>query len=399
LTERIEILDVVRGMALFGIIASNMRAFNGPMAAYFDHSLMWQGGADRVAQGFIDLFISGKFITLFSFLFGIGFAIQMDRAAARGLESQRFYLRRAAALVMFGLIHMFFIWWGDILFVYGSMAFLLYLFRKRSEKAVLAWSAALYAWPWVVSTAVLAASLAGMKTPSPPIPNAAELQRLINVYANGSYGQIFMERLTDNGTGAVFTVFYAPRLLGIFLFGMWVWRRGIVRSLAEQGGLLRRCRAWGLAAGLVLNAGMVAIAEIWHPDPAGTTPISWFNAMLSGVALPALSLGYASTLALAFQREAWRRWLRPFGAVGRTALTNYLMQSVLCTALYYGYGFGLYGKVGPLLGLAPTVAIYGAQVAMSTWWTRRFTYGPMEWIWRTLTYGRLSPARMAAVQG
>jgi uncharacterized protein len=133
---------------------------------------------------------------------------------------------------------------------------------------------------------------------------------------------------------------------------------------------------------------MVAIAEIWHPNPVKPGLLAYAHGIVAGVGMPALSLAYASTVALLFLRPEWVPRLRPFAAVGRTALSNYLMQTVICTTLYYGYGFGLYGSVGPLLGLVPTVVIYSAQVLMSVWWTRRFAYGPMEWIWRTLTYGR-----------
>jgi uncharacterized protein len=145
----------------------------------------------------------------------------------------------------------------------------------------------------------------------------------------------------------------------------------------------------GLAIGLSLNLLTVAIAEIWHPNPAHPTVVAFLHGFIASLAFPALSLFYASTIARLCQRKEWIPRLRPFRAVGRTALTNYLMQSIICTTLYYGYGFGLYGKVGPLPGLLITILIYTAQMAISVWWMRRFSYGPMEWLWRILTYGRL----------
>lgn len=392
LTERIQLLDVLRGMALFGIVASNMRAFNGPMAAYLDHSLMWQEPANRIAQAFVDLFISGKFITLFSFLFGLGFAVQMDRASARGLAKQTFYLRRLGVLLLMGLAHMFLVWWGDILTAYALMGFLLFLFRRRSQKTILWWAAGLYCWPWIVIGAFLAVVTAGVSVPAPAPTTNAELQRLIAVYSTGTYAQIFQERLKDVAAAFTFIVFYTPRLLGIFLFGMWVWREGIVRDIGTYAPLLQRGLRWGLVLGLSMNALMVAIQEIWHPDPFLPTPLGFFHQIVAGIALPALSLFYACALALLWRQDRWQRRLQPFSAIGRTALTNYLLQSLVCTTLYYGYGFGLYGSVGPLPGLAVSVAIYAAQVLASVWWVRRFAYGPMEWLWRTLTYGRLDRA-------
>ncbi len=149
--ERIDALDVLRGAALLGILTANMRGFTGPFAAYFDHSLMWTDPVSRAAQGFVDLFVSGKFITLFAFMFGIGFAIQMERAQARGLESIRFYINRLTALLLFGVVHSVFIWWGDILLPYAVMGFGLLLFREKPQATVLRWAITLYVYPTAVA--------------------------------------------------------------------------------------------------------------------------------------------------------------------------------------------------------------------------------------------------------
>lgn len=398
-TERIELLDILRGTALFGIIAANMRAFNSPMATYFDHSVMWTGIADKIAQGFIDLFISGKFITLFSFLFGIGFAVQMDRASARGVSPRSFYLRRLTVLLLIGLAHAFLLWWGDILAPYALMGFLLYLFRNRSQKTVLIWSAALYCWPLLTFGGMLAAVSAGVPIPMPPRATTETLQRVIEIYAHGSYAQILQERLQEMVFNVFGIFFFYPRVLGIFLFGLWFWRTGMIHNLAAHAALLKRCVAWGLAIGLAGNAAFVAISEIYHPDPMAPTGLSYLLNVLGSFAIPALSLAYAATLALLFGDPAWQARLRPFATVGRAALTNYLLQTVICTTIFNSWGFSLYGKVGPPLGLVLTVVIYVAQIPLSIWWLRRHTFGPMEWVWRVLTYGR-SPVRgMAASSG
>ena len=395
-SERIELLDILRGAALFGIIAANMRAFNSPMATYFDHSVMWTGVADRIAQGFIDLFISGKFITLFSFLFGIGFAVQMERASARGVSPRSFYLRRLTVLLLMGLAHAFLLWWGDILAPYALMGFLLYLFRNRSQKTVLIWSAALYCWPLLTFGGMLAAVSAGVPIPMPPRATPETLQRVVEIYAHGSYAQIFQERLHEMAFNAVGIVFFYPRVLGIFLFGLWFWRTGIIHNIAAHTALLKRCVAWGLAIGLAGNAAFVAISEIYHPDPMAPSGLSYLLNVLGSVGIPALSLAYASTVALLFCDPVWQSRLRPFAAVGRTALTNYLLQTVICTTIFNTWGFSLYGTFGPPAGLALTVVIYAAQIPLSIWWLRRHTYGPMEWVWRVLTYGRSSVREIPA---
>jgi uncharacterized protein len=396
LTERVHLLDVLRGMALFGIIASNMRAFNGPIDAYLDSSLMWQELENRIAQAFIDIFISSKFITLFSLLFGIGFAVQMERADACGLTKPTFYLRRLAVLLLLGVAHMYLLWWGDILTAYALMGFLLFLFRRKSQRQLLWWSAGLYCWPYILIAAFLAVSLAGAQVPPAPTATSEELQRVITVYSTGTYGEIFQERLKDSFIASAFLLFFSPHFLGIFVFGMWLWRTGMVRNVAAHIPTLRRCLWWGLFLGLSLNAVSVAIQEIGRPN--SVAPLGLFKELLAGLAIPALSLFYACGLALLFQREEWRRRLQPFSAMGRTALTNYLLQTVIATTLFYSHGFGLFGQVGPLAGLGVSILIYAFQVVASVAWMRRFSFGPVEWLWRTLTYGR-PPGTSAAGGG
>ena len=385
--ERIEVLDALRGAALFGIIAANMRGFSGPLAAYFDHTLMWTDPVSRVAQAFVDIFIQGKFITLFAFMFGIGFAIQMERADLSGVTSRLFYVRRLAILLLFGILHFILIWWGDILAPYAVLGFALMLFRKRSQKALLRWSIVLFLYPLLLGTLLFTLHSAGVQIPAPPPTTPEELQRIIGVYASGSYGDIVRQNLKELPFMAFGLIFFYPRVLGVFLFGLWVWRQGIVRDLPTKTALLRRCQKHGLWIGLLFNAIAVALNERFHPNPMAPGPVILaINAALT-IGVPAGSLFYATTVALLWEQLRWRERLRPFAAVGRMALTNYLLQSIVCTALFYSWGLKLYGRVNPLVGLVPTVVIYGVQVLLSVWWFRRFAMGPMEWLWRRLTYG------------
>jgi uncharacterized protein len=384
--ERIGVLDALRGAALFGIIAANMRGFSGPLAAYFDHTLMWTDATSRVAQAFVDLFVQGKFITLFAFMFGIGFAIQMERADTSG-ASRTFYVRRLAVLFLFGALHSVFIWWGDILAPYALMGFVLMLFRKRSQAALLRWSAALYVYPLALASLRLGLHLAGVPIPAPPATTPEELQQIIGVYAVGTYAEILGQNLKELPFMVFGLIFFYPRVLGIFLFGLWAWRQDIIRELPSKTGLLRRCQKHGLWIGLLFNSIAVALNETFHPDPIAPTLVGLAVGLALTIGVPAGSLFYASTVALLWEKVQWRARLRPFVAVGRMALSNYLLQSLVCTTLYYSWGFGLYGRVNPLLGFVPTVAVYTAQVALSVWWLRHFTSGPMEWLWRRLTYG------------
>jgi uncharacterized protein len=391
-SERIEFLDVLRGAALFGILTSNMRAFNGPLAAYFDHSLMWTGTVDKIVQGFIDLFVTGKFITLFAFLFGIGFAMQMDRSAARGVDPRNFYRRRLTVLLAFGLVHMFFIWWGDILAPYALVGFVLFLFRNSSRKKILVCAAIAFWWPMILSGLMTVAQMMGAKIPMPPPATQVELQRVIQVYSTGSYADILQQHLKEIAFSGMGLIFYYPRVLGLFLIGLAVWRAGIIGTLVERTESLRRWALIGFTVGLLGNGLVVALREIYHPDPMAPSLLNLLIGTADSIGVPALSLGYASTLALLFLRPEWRSRLHPFGAIGRMALTNYLLQSVICSMIFNSYGLGLYGTMNPLTGLGLTVLIYGLQVPFSVWWLRRYEYGPMEWLWRKLTYGVMRPA-------
>ena len=385
--ERIEVLDALRGAALFGIIAANMRGFSGPLAAYFDHTLMWTDAVSRVAQAFVDIFIQGKFITLFAFMFGIGFAIQMERADRSGVTSRMFYVRRLAILLLFGILHFILIWWGDILAPYAILGFALMLFRNRSQKALLRWSALLVLYPLILATLLLALHSAGVEIPEPPPTTSEELQRIIGVYASGTYGEIVMQNLKELGFMAFGLIFFYPRVLGVFLFGLWVWRAGIIRELPSKTALLRRCQKYGLWIGLLFNAIAVGINEVFHPDPLTPSALGLLVNAAFTIGVPAGSLFYATTVALLWEKLQWRARLRPFAAVGKMALTNYLLQSIVCTTLFYSWGLALYGRVNPLIGFVPTVLIYIVQVIFSVWWLRRFAMGPMEWLWRRLTYG------------
>src|SRR5277367_5419765 len=182
LSERILFIDILRGMALFGILAANMRAFVAPLDAYGDIGVLFHSRADVLAQAFIDLFFQGKFISIFSFLFGLGFAIQLSRAETRGVRFLSFYPRRLLALALFGIIHGIFIWAGDILLTYAFSGAILLLFRNRQQKTLLWWAGSLFALPIVGSTVFLTLYLRGFRRPwmEPKPPDVNKLYPIIH---------------------------------------------------------------------------------------------------------------------------------------------------------------------------------------------------------------------------
>ena len=387
LAERILFIDVLRGMALFGILAANMRAFFAPLDVYMRIGVLYHGRADVVAQFFIDALIQGKFISIFSFLFGMGFAMQMSRAEARGVRFLGFYPRRLLALALFGLIHGLLIWAGDILLTYALSGAILLLFRKRQQKTLLWWAGGLFSLPIVVSPVFLALYFSRFRRPW-MVPKPTDMKKIygiINIYAHGTVRQIMAQNWVE-WKRELPTQFFAIYATALFLLGMWVWRAGIVQRLEEYRPVLKRVCAWCIPIGLIINIYGSAVRAVIPPDK-----VSLWNWSANVLWLPGshiLSAGYVSGLALLFMHEDWRRRLLPFAAVGRMALTDYLMQSVVCTLFIYHYTTGLYGRIGPAIGLVPTVILYWAQVVFSNWWLNRYRFGPMEWLWRGMTYGK-----------
>lgn len=390
--ERILYIDILRGMALFGILAANLRGFNAPESVYGNIRILFHGRADVIAQAFIDIFIQGKFITLFSFLFGLGFAIQLTRAEARGAKFMSFYPRRLAALAVFGLIHGILIWWGDILLTYALAGGLLLFFRNRSQKTLLGWAGPIFLLPILIVSGVYIAGLLGhgpASRESKP-PDLTRIQSVVAIYAHGTVPQILRENLVQ-WKGSLPALGFALYALFLFLLGLWVWRSGMIERLADYKPLLKRVCAWCIPIGVAGNT-FVALSYL-RPFSPRPTLIGFFANVLDFPVAHILSAGYAAGLALLIQNDAWRKRLTVFAAVGRMALTNYLTESIVCTLLFYNYTTGWFGRVGPALDLIPTFALYGAQVVFSNWWLGRYRFGPMEWVWRGMTYGKLPAMR------
>ncbi len=397
-TERILYIDILRGMALFGILAANMRGFSAPSDLYGNIRPLFHGTADVWTQNFIDVFIQGKFVTLFSFLFGLGFAVQMTRAEARGAKFMGFYPRRLLALAAFGLIHGILIWWGDILFTYSVAGALLLIFRKGSQKLLWRVALGIFLAPLLVFSILGILGTRGIGPlghlggEGPSVLSKAG--PMIVIYAHGTVRQIMHENWLQWRNDGLPSTFFAMYALCLFLAGMWVYRSGIIERLDQYKPLMKRICAICIPLGVAANIGVVFAQN----HPKGAHPIFW-GFIGNGLDLPAahlLSLGYASGLAVLIQSPAWLRRLKPFSAVGRMALTDYLTQSVVCTVFYCNYTTGLYGTVGPAWGMVGTVVLYGSQVVFSNWWLTKFRFGPMEWLWRGLTYGKLPAMRRTA---
>jgi len=394
--ERVQTIDILRGLALFGIIAANMRGFAGPAAAYLATSIMWPLPADLLAQAAIDVFVQGKFITIFSLLFGAGFAVQASRAAARDGRFAGPYTRRLLVLAVIGLAHGLLIWWGDILLPYAAIGFLLFFFRRRKDKTILIWAIVAYVTPLVIMTGFVAVqAIAGPIFPMPPAPTPESLQGVVRIYRDGTWAAITAQRAREAvGHNWGFVGLFFPNLLGVFLFGLLAWRRRLFEP--SEGALAgyRKVMWYGLTIGVLGNAAAVALRWALQINPMVPTPAAVVMFVVQQVGAAALSAGYVSAVILLARSPRWQPRLAPFAAVGRTALSNYLFQSIVGTLLFYRYGLGFYGRFGPAVFLIPTVVIYALETVLSEWWLARFRFGPVEWLWRSATYGAWQPLRL-----
>ena len=396
--ERIVILDVLRGFALLGILAVNL-----PGAASSGYA--WAAGLqpfpawwDRGAEWIVDTFFSGKFNSIFSFLFGLGFTIQMTRAAERGGAVAPVYLRRIAILFVLGIAHTLLVWNGDVLHMYALLGLVLLAVRRVSDRTVFA-------------LIVVALLLPGIRSAysaitEEPWPIAREqmlprYQEETRIYQSGTYAEQVALRYRQNVEGYGFitqlrgvAMFYFS-LLVTMLLGFYVGRRRIIQDLSQHAAWIKRIMLWSVTIGLAAAAAGATIFAMMEPTGRASM-LGFVGGMLYTIQRPLLCVFYIAGIALLFLKsERCRRLFAPLAHVGRMPLTNYLMQSIIFTTLLYSWGFGFYGRFGPAACLALTAVIFTAQAVYSRWWMARFRFGPLEWLWRGATYGHFPALRLS----
>lgn len=401
--QRLPAIDMLRGFALFGILLVNM--------ALFTHSFYSQitglppaTALDQWARWGVAFFAEGKFYSIFAFLFGLGMALQQRRFQETCRPFAPFYMRRLGVLLLFGLAHAYLFWVGDILILYAVLGTVLLLFfRNRGPRTLLIWAGIFLLIPILINGALYGLTLVARMTPDgPALMDAAlaeqtrQLQAAADeadrVYATGSFVEVTQQRARDMTLVFAVWPFMAFNVLAMMVLGLYAGKRRVCEQIPEQLPLLRRVWAWGLVVGVLGNLAYVVAGA----SAARGLPSLALQASLVGqtIGAPALSLFYMTSLVLLAQRPAWRRRLEPLAPVGRMAISNYLLQTVICTTLFYGYGLGLYGQVGSAAGVLLTMLIFALQIPLSAWWLRRFRFGPVEWLWRSLSYGRRQPMRV-----
>lgn len=405
-TQRILTLDVLRGIGLMGILIAHAPLFLQPVQ-YEVLAAPELAGLDRVTETLIGMLFEGKFVTLFSFLFGIGVALQMRRAQEAQRPFAPFFVRRMLVLLAIGVVHVVAFWWGDILIYYALLALWLVPLRRAPPRRLL--RLALIA---VLAPVVLSAGLVATERIAASIPDgAAQLERTyqatlssaetgaaeaVRVYGGDDVAAMVRQRIGD-WAFATFGLLLEGMLfvvLASFLLGLYVGRSGLLAGVeSDHRRIVQRVRTWGFVVGAIGTVTWWAARPDTRLEPGGVEELLSTAGYVVGT--PALALAYAATVTLALREPWWRRRLRPMEALGRTALSSYLLQSAIMTSLAYGYGGDLYARVGSTESRLIALAIVTVQVPLAIAWTRRYRYGPIEWLWRSLSYGKRQPWRTA----
>jgi len=411
--QRIESLDVARGFALLGIFLVNVEYFARPFGAVLELGTPDERGLSMALWWVVETLCEGKFYPLFSLLFGIGLALQRDRVAASGGSFARLMTRRLGSLAMVGLVHGLLLWYGDILFAYSLVGLLVCLVLGASARFLLA-SGAL-----ALTLAVAFAAFAGAAEGAAPPPR--ELQ---HVEIDGAPLEVLWQQLRSSDPRGPVDPYWQAAETVAYREGPWLQAQGfralsfalLVLSMAAGGGLpvlamfllgaamvrldlLGARRAWlgrlgalGLAAGLPLA---VLATQVGGPGTGAAAEAA--EAACDTVAGAALAIGYlgiADLLASAARRlSAVGAAVGMLASAGRMALTNYLLQTVVATAVTYHWGLARFGTLERPERVGLVLAVFAVQLVLSRLWLSRLRFGPLEWAWRSFTYGAWQPLR------
>ena len=417
--ERLVSVDALRGIAVMGILVMNIYAFAMPLAAYYNPVLM--GGSDALNMGtwcFTHLFVEQKFMSIFAMLYGAGVVMMMNRADARGAAFGPVFYRRSAWLIVIGLLHGYFIWFGDILFHYALIGMGVFLFRQASPRTLIAIACSLLPVALLISFggSIYMEDLQGEVVAIEEqqaqggaldeeqehileewrqvrpffAPNEEDIAAEVAGY-RGSYVDVIAQRapLVAFMQANLTLAFVVWRVGALMLLGMALMKLGVL-SGERSSDFYRWMAVIGYSAGLPLVALGAVMLDARGFDPVyvaryGGIP-NYFGSIL-------VAFGHIGAVFLIIRSGAAGAFVNRLAAVGRTALSNYLAQSLVMTTVFYGYGFGLYAEVPRFWQQAIVAAFVGLQLVISRWWLEHFRFGPAEWLWRSLTYRRRQPMR------
>ena len=349
-------------------------------------------------MGLIDVLASGKFITIFSFLYGIGFYLQLERCRTRSVSLAAFYLRRSAGLLIIASLATGCGLDVVILIDYAIFGPVLLILRRRSQRALLIWIILLFtvAGAYTPLRREFRSRLSESSTSTSESGDARRVawQERQRIYREGTFGQIAAVNLEHLGS---YLMNWERRvldfdILALLALGLCVGRLGVLRERATRRALARSALPWLVGAVLIGK-----IIVILLDSASGAESYSLARALVrsfASVADPATGLCYVAAITLIIDQDVWRRVLSPLASVGRLALTNYLFTGLVASAVIYSWGFGLFGRLKPTTGVFIVLALFPFQALASAWWARRLQFGPVEWCWRAMTYGAAPPMRL-----
>ncbi len=461
-SKRIGAMDVLRGFALIGILLMNIEWFNRPIASLggFDNSLV---GSDHAFGWFVRCFVEGKFYKLFALLFGMGFAVMLIRAKEAERPFGAWFVRRMLVLLVLGLLHMVFLWNGDILHDYAFaglilLGWVLLLRKERLRKFDNPGSFLKIALTWI-SLPVVAATIAAigfgitydhdklteqwerqnqvvamvearLELPVEEAPEDekeeeeeeseepekelteeeevellvsetvefererdADIEEEITAFTQTSYWAATKFRFWGALNWLKFTpVLTFTMLLPIFLLGYWFISSGVLRNHREHQHIFKPMAWLGMSFGLFFTVGGLMVIQSPPADISG--PLRATGETLFFVGQYALAAGYLGVIVTRLGSPRWAKGLGRLAPMGRMALTNYIMHSVILTSVFYGYAGGMFGQLSraPQMLIVAIIIIF--QMYFSAWWLERYRFGPLEWVWRSLTYKSVQPMRV-----
>ncbi len=399
-TDRILYLDILRGIAILFIFLANITYLSG--TAFYPEALaagFATASVDRALEVFFYTLIDGKFYSIFSILFGIGFVVQYKNIKKGSRPFVPFFTRRMLGLLLIGGLHLVFLWPGDILTLYALLGLVLILFRNFEDKRLLRWATVLLLLPILHWSAMYfsgifypyalfgyvsehAATL-GLVTPETMGTDSPRINRLGTIVVTDFSTWFQMQvKLPFMRLGGILMEGRIFKVLALFLIGVWAGRQILDKNILENTALLKKITIWGLAIGVPFSA-LRSVIEFGNFT--GDVPGFLFHFFYAMAVVP-MACGIAAGIALiVIKKPHALSWIAP---VGRTALSNYLFQTVIAISIFYGIGLGLTQAFGFTVVVAMALAIFAWQVLFSTLWMSYFRFGPMEWIWRQMTYGK-----------
>jgi uncharacterized protein len=387
-------VDIVRGFALFTVLLENMHLFGAD-------SIAWRSATDRLSYAAMQFFVESKSWTLFAILFGWGFALQLERARTAGARILPTYLRRLAALFALGAANAL-LFDGDILMLYAELGLGLLVVRRLPTRGLLVLAVALLlAFPLVRLVSFEERPRLAVAEEIREAQAELESARSSHVYAVGTLAEVASDNadaIPADPLEDVATPESALAVFAMFLLGVSIGRSGVLRDIPGNAAPLARVRKWGLGLGFGAMAAKQVLATTAGYTAFGTQHagpvVQLAGDLLFAYGTTALALGYAAALLLAAQTRRGRAVLGPLADVGRMSLSVYLTQTLMFTTLFYGYGFGQAFRLGPAAVTGWAAIFFAVQVVACRWWSRRFRFGPMEWLWRSLTYLAWQPMRL-----